>query len=202
MPRLPHPIYFHTFPLLNTGFRGQYSHSFYPILEDNFFSCLYAWCLDCLRLNTIPLLPQIVFPHSYVIFVLGSLTFLFFFLGPHPWHMEVPRLGVKLELQLPAYIAATATRDPSHVCDLHHRSWQHWILNSLSKARDPTYYLMDTSWFCYPWATKGAPVLGSLKLWDVVIRWQKKKEQQEAAVSICCLKVMPLPLSGGSSSKR
>ena len=24
--------------------------------------------------------------------------FVFCFLGPHPWHMEVPRLGVKLEL--------------------------------------------------------------------------------------------------------
>ena len=24
-----------------------------------------------------------------------------FFLGPHPWHMEVPRLGVQSELQLP-----------------------------------------------------------------------------------------------------
>ena len=29
--------------------------------------------------------------------------------------MEVPRLGVKLELQLPAYTTATVTRDPSHV---------------------------------------------------------------------------------------
>ena len=33
----------------------------------------------------------------------------FFFLGPHLWHMEVPRLGVKLELQLPAYTTATAS---------------------------------------------------------------------------------------------
>ena len=23
------------------------------------------------------------------------------FLGPHPWHMEIPRLGVESELQLP-----------------------------------------------------------------------------------------------------
>ena len=36
--------------------------------------------------------------------------------------MEVPRLGVKLELQLPAYTTATATPEPSRVCDLHHRS--------------------------------------------------------------------------------
>ena len=40
-------------------------------------------------------------------------TFYFYFLilGLHPWHTEIPRLGVELELQLPAYIAATATQD-------------------------------------------------------------------------------------------
>ena len=36
----------------------------------------------------------------------GDISFLFFFLGPHPWHMEVPRLWVKLELQLQAYTTA------------------------------------------------------------------------------------------------
>ena len=41
-------------------------------------------------------------------------------LGRHPQHMEVPRLGVELELQPPAYATAIATRDPSHVCDLHY----------------------------------------------------------------------------------
>ena len=39
--------------------------------------------------------------------------FFFGFLGPHLWHVEVCRLGVELELQLPAYDAATATWDPS-----------------------------------------------------------------------------------------
>ena len=32
--------------------------------------------------------------------------FFAFFLGPHLWHMEVSRLGVKTELQLPAYATA------------------------------------------------------------------------------------------------
>ena len=50
--------------------------------------------------------------------------------------MEVPRLGVESELQLLAYTTATETPDPSHVCDLHHSSWQHGILNPLSEARD------------------------------------------------------------------
>ena len=67
------------------------------------------------------------------------------FLGPHPRHMEVPRLGVKLELQLPAYTTATATWDLSHVCDLHHTSQQCQILNPLSEVRDQTHVLMDTS---------------------------------------------------------
>ena len=45
----------------------------------------------------------------------------FFFLWLHLWHMEVPRLGVKSELQLPAYTTATAMATPelSHICDLH-----------------------------------------------------------------------------------
>ena len=46
--------------------------------------------------------------------------FFFFFYGPHPRHMEVPRLGVESELQMPAYTVGTAKQDPSHVCDLHH----------------------------------------------------------------------------------
>ena len=28
----------------------------------------------------------------------GMAIFFFFFLGPHPWHVEVPRLGVEVEL--------------------------------------------------------------------------------------------------------
>ena len=48
--------------------------------------------------------------------------------------MEVPRLRVQLELQLLAY--ATAMPDPSLVCDLHHSSRQHQILNPLSEARN------------------------------------------------------------------
>jgi len=75
-------------------------------------------------------------------------SFFFFFLGPHPGHMEVPRLGVKSELQLLAYTTATATQNPSHICNLHHSSQQHQILNPLSKARDQTRSLtVPTDWF-------------------------------------------------------
>ena len=45
---------------------------------------------------------------------------------------------VKSELEPLAYVTVTAMKDLSHVCDLHHRSWQHWILNPMSKARGQT----------------------------------------------------------------
>ena len=49
-------------------------------------------------------------------------TFFFFFLGPYLRYMEVPRVRVQSELQLPAYTKAIETPDPSHVSDLHHNS--------------------------------------------------------------------------------
>ena len=63
--------------------------------------------------------------------------------------MEVPRLGVKLELELQAYVTATATQDLSHSCDLHHSSRQCQIRNPLNEVRDGTHILMDTSRVCY-----------------------------------------------------
>ena len=83
-----------------------------------------------------PSLPFFLLP-SFLSF---SLSFLLLFLGP--------RLGVKSELQLLAYATPTATPDPSHICDLHHSSEQHWILNPLSKAWDRTCILLDISCVC------------------------------------------------------
>ena len=56
--------------------------------------------------------------------------------------MEVPRLGVESELPLLVYTTAAAP-DLSCICNLHHSSWQRWILNPLSRARDGTCILMD-----------------------------------------------------------
>ena len=53
-------------------------------------------------------------------------------------HMAVLRVGVQLELYLLTYSRATARWDPSHICNLYHSSWQRWILNPLSEARDQT----------------------------------------------------------------
>ena len=67
---------------------------------------------------------------------------LFCFLLSYRQHMEVLRLGVELELQLPAYATATVMPAPSRVCSLHHIS-QH--LNPLSEAKDGTCILVDPS---------------------------------------------------------
>ena len=81
--------------------------------------------------------------------------FVFCLLGPCPQCMEIPRLVVQLELQPPAYTTAIATWEPSHVCDLHHSSQQHEILNPLNKARDRTLILMDTGQACKPLSHNG-----------------------------------------------
>ena len=62
--------------------------------------------------------------------------YLFFLLWPHPQQVEVSRLGVKSDLQLPASTTATATGDLSRICEPYHSSQQCWISNPLSKVRD------------------------------------------------------------------
>ena len=66
----------------------------------------------------------------------------FFFKGPHPQHMEVPRLRVELELQLLAYDSGIATPNTRSKPCLHHCSQQRQILNLLSEAT--SYIFMDT----------------------------------------------------------
>ena len=50
--------------------------------------------------------------HSVYFFLFVLIYIYFAFLRLHLWHMDVPRLGVESELQLPAYARATATPDP------------------------------------------------------------------------------------------
>ena len=95
-------------------------------------------------MGTFPDLFMLPLPHFLFYFIL-----FFCFLGPPLKHMEIPRLGVEWELQLPAHTTATAMPDPSCVCNLQHSSWQRWIFNLLSQARDQTSVLMDTSQICF-----------------------------------------------------
>ena len=62
---------------------------------------------------------------------------------------------------------ATATWDPSHICDLHHGSRQQQIPDSLSEARDQTCILMDTSLIHFHCTTTGTPC--SLLLFSSVL---------------------------------
>ena len=72
--------------------------------------------------------------------------------------MEIPRQGMELELQLPAYIIGTETPGLRHICDLHHYWQQNQILNPWSGTKDRTCILMDTSQVRYQWATMETPV--------------------------------------------
>jgi len=93
----------------------------------------------------------------FYLFYLFILFLFFCFLGPFLRHMEVPRPGVDSELQLPAYTTATATPDPSRICHLHHSSWQCWILNPLSEARDQTCNLIVPSRIHFCCSMTGIP---------------------------------------------
>ena len=78
------------------------------------------WCSTCVIIH------QPIYIYALFCFVL-----FFCFLELHPRHMEVTRLGIELELQLPAYTTATATWFLSHVCNLptahgHGRALTHW----------------------------------------------------------------------------
>ena len=71
-------------------------------------------------------------------------TFVFLFRAA-PMAYGNSLLRLELELQLPAYTTATAMQDLSWICNLHHSSQQHQILNPLNKARDQTHILKETS---------------------------------------------------------
>ena len=85
-----------------------------------------------------------------------ALFFFCLFLGPHPWHMEVPTRD-RIRPQLLAYATDTATWDPSQICELHHSSQQRQISDPLSEARDRILILMDTSQIHFRCATMGTP---------------------------------------------
>ena len=62
--------------------------------------------------------------------------------------MEVPRVGVELELQLTAYTTVIAIPDLSRICHLHLSSRQHQILNPLSPGIKPIPFWII--WFVIP----------------------------------------------------
>ena len=178
-------MWFHQFSLLISYFHFIY---FCSILKNIFLITLGLYCssfssfLRCkLRLLIVDLSSFLIYAFSAITFPLStafnrSYTFFFFlsfFLGLHPWHTEVPRLGVKSELQLPAYDTATATQDLSWVCNLHHSSRHLRILNPLSKAMDRTRNLMVPGWIHFHCATTGY-FFRSYTFWWVIFSFTSK----------------------------
>ena len=79
-------------------------------------------------------------------FGLPCLTFFFFFLfRAVPAAYESSWARGPIGAPAPAGAVRCAGLHHSHICDRCHSLQQHWILNSLSEARDQTHILMDTS---------------------------------------------------------
>ena len=110
-----------------SGISRLYGNSTFKVLRNN--EIIFQW--------------GYTFLHFYQQFIL--FYFVFFFRAA-PTALKILRLGVESELQLPVCATATATLDPSHICDPHHSSQQYWFLNPLSKARNWTRIITDTSW--------------------------------------------------------
>ena len=89
--------------------------------------------------------------------VLLLLLLLFLFLGLRRPHVEVPRQGVRSELQRLAYVTAIATWDPRRSAAYTHSSRQCPILDPLSEARNGTCILRETSWIWLLCAQTGTP---------------------------------------------
>ena len=85
------------------------------------------------------------FSKSSPVFIGFLLLFVLFvcFLGLHPWHMKIPRLGVKY-----SGLNHSHSNTRSELCL---RQW--WILNTLNRARDQTHFLVDIGWVHYHWTT-------------------------------------------------
>ena len=143
------------------------------------------------------LMPKISDIHSYffqpVTCICGCFVYCLLFRAT-PVAYGSSRLGVKLELQLPAYATTTATPDPSHICNLHHSPGQCQILNPLSKARDQTHVLMDISRVCYCWASGGTPASCFFKQVYVIGKepWDFSGAIRETIYWGCCCKSQPL----------
>ena len=86
---------------------------------------------------------------------------------------------------------------------LHHSSWQRWILNPLSRARDRTHVLIDTSQIHFCWATTGTPQNNFLSLFFGWISFFIKKASNfvpnDIKLAVCIFRVQQWKGAGKGS---
>ena len=97
-----------------------------------------------------------------------SLSFfcLLFRAAPTAYRSSQARVWIRAAAASLQYSHSTSGLD--HVCDLHHSSWQCWVLIPPS-ARDQTHILRGPSQDCYLWVTTGTPVSQCLLLSHLLI---------------------------------
>ena len=103
----------------------------------------------------------------------GLLSFFFPFLGPHLQHREVPKQGIELELQLPAYDTATARATPHLSCTVTYASvcsnagsLTHCARPGIEPASSPTLYQVLNP--LSPTGTPSGLLFGSLCLFSLL----------------------------------
>ena len=105
--------------------------------------------------------PSSQYPHQYLLFSIYTFFWSCLF-------RAAPVAYGGSQARGPMGATAIATQDLRPVCDLHHSSWQCWILNPLSEARDRTPNLMVPSWI--RWAL--CHDRNSMKLsWFAFLQW-------------------------------
>ena len=89
---------------------------------------------------------SIMFRDRRVLFSLHKFDFFFFLFRaiPAAYGSSQGRGRIGAVAARPHHSHSNAGSKP--VCDLHHNSWQHWILNPLNEARDRTCILVNTFW--------------------------------------------------------
>ena len=117
----------------------------------------FFWCLSFPPSNQLIFLCITFYYLQTLVFALRSPPPLF--LGPNLWHIRAAAAGL-------CHNHSNTSNDPSCFCNLHCSSWQCQILNPLSRARDRTCILMDTSCVRNPMSHNGNS-LPSVLIWEV-----------------------------------
>jgi len=114
-----------------------------------FFKCVCEFNLLIFFWETSHLYSSCTLVYSFLFlwypYLVSFFLFFFFCLFAISWAAPVAYGGSQARGLIRAVARATATLDPSRVCNLHHSSQQCRIVNPLSKGRDRTHNLMVPS---------------------------------------------------------